>query len=318
MLPFGITEAMPNKNRKMNRCRHHRIILFTTVLLILFPLPAFAGKFKVVIVYDGDTIKAIGNGQEIKARLLGIDAPEIFKGKLKPGQPLSEKARKYLSGMVLNKRVNIDSYGLDVHERILAKVFVDGKNVNLEMINAGMAEVNRDRAPPGSDLALFRQAEKEARAAKRGIWAQGDDYISPKKWRKMYYGKTPLPDSVKKDKDRKKLLPKKTTVKRIHFEIGKESEKVMVHLGNYSPPEVFNLDGKNPRIVVDIGNVSSWGGKHRIPVDGRLIKRIRTYLHPKSEKLRIVIDLNFIPSEGSSIVKVYDASKNIYWIAIRK
>ena len=48
----------------------------------------------------------------IKIRLVGIDAPETAKGKRKPGQPYSQKAKKYLAGMVLNKVVDVKGYGL--------------------------------------------------------------------------------------------------------------------------------------------------------------------------------------------------------------
>jgi hypothetical protein len=39
------------------------------------------------------------------------------------------------------------------------------------------------------DLEPYWQAEKEARKAKRGMWALGDKYISPKEWRKMQRAK---------------------------------------------------------------------------------------------------------------------------------
>jgi len=48
--------------------------------------------------------------------------------------------------------VDIKSYGQDRYGRTLAVVFVDGKNVNLEMIKAGLAEVYR--GPPASSLDL--------------------------------------------------------------------------------------------------------------------------------------------------------------------
>jgi endonuclease YncB( thermonuclease family) len=36
-----------------------------------------AGQFKVVPVYDGDTVKAIAHNITIKARVVGIDATKI-------------------------------------------------------------------------------------------------------------------------------------------------------------------------------------------------------------------------------------------------
>ncbi len=57
------------------------------------------------------------------------------------------------------------------------------------MVKAGLAEVYRGKPPHGFDLAPYRNAEREARAAKRGVWSLGSEYISPKKWRKMQKGK---------------------------------------------------------------------------------------------------------------------------------
>ena len=65
--------------------------------------------FKVIRVYDGDTIKAVGHDIEIKVRLVGIDAPETSKGKRKPGQPFGRKAEKHLAALILNKVVDIKS-----------------------------------------------------------------------------------------------------------------------------------------------------------------------------------------------------------------
>jgi endonuclease YncB( thermonuclease family) len=66
---------------------------------------------------------------------------------------------------------------------------VDGKNVNYEMIEAGLAEAYRGKHPRDFDPMPYRQAELQARNASRGMWSQGDKYISPKDWRKMQRGK---------------------------------------------------------------------------------------------------------------------------------
>ncbi len=85
-------------------------VLFT--LLFILPLIVHAGQFKVIRVYDGDTITALENGKKIRIRLVGIDSPEMSRGK-KPGQPFCQKSQKYLSWLVLNETVKIKSYGLD-------------------------------------------------------------------------------------------------------------------------------------------------------------------------------------------------------------
>ncbi len=121
----------------------------------------------------------------VTVSLAGIDAPETSKGKRQPGQPYSRKAKKHLAGLVLNKVADIKSYGFDRYDRMLGVIYLDGQNINLEMVKAGLAEAYRGKAPEGFDTTIYLEAEAEAREAKRGMWSLGDDYISPRQWRKM-------------------------------------------------------------------------------------------------------------------------------------
>ena len=166
-----------------------QINLFLVTFLLVLPTISLAGQFKVTRVYDGDTVKAIGHDIEIKVRLVGIDAPETSRKKRGPGQPYSQQAKKYLAGLIFNRVFDIKGYGLDGYNRILGVIYLEGKNVNLEMVRAGLAEVYRGKPPRGLDIGPYRQAEAEAVKAGRGIWSLGDKYISPKEWRKMHRGK---------------------------------------------------------------------------------------------------------------------------------
>ena len=165
--------------------RIFKITFLLVLSLIILPALTFAGQFKVTRVYDGDTVKAEGYDIDIKARLVGIDAPETSKRKRDPGHPYSQQAKKYLSGLILKKVVEIKGYGLGPYNRILGIIYLDGKNINLEMVKAGLAEVYRGKPPKEFDSKPYIQAEAEASEAKKGMWILGDKYISPKEWRKM-------------------------------------------------------------------------------------------------------------------------------------
>ena len=165
-----------------------KILPFLITLLLSLPTSSPAGQFKVMRVYDGDTMKAEGSDIEIKVRLVGIDAPETSKKKRETGQPYSQQAKKYLTDLILKKTIDIRGYGLDRYNRILGLIYLNGRNINLEMIKTGLAEVYRGKSPRDLDLALFAQAEQEAKRAKKGMWVQGDKYLSPKEWRKMRKG----------------------------------------------------------------------------------------------------------------------------------
>ena len=163
-------------------------LIFSSLIVLILIIPSIspAGQFKVTRVYDGDTVKARGQNIEIKIRLVGIDTPEISKEKRDPGQPYSQKAKKYLASLVSNKSVDIKGYGLDRYNRILGVIYLDNQNINLEMVRAGLAEVYRGKPPKGFDTVPYLEAEKRAREAKTGMWSLGDKYISPKDWRKVH------------------------------------------------------------------------------------------------------------------------------------
>jgi micrococcal nuclease len=78
------------------------------------------------------------------------------------------------------------SYGTDRYGRTLGAVFVGGINANLEMVNAGLAEVYRGKPTGRLNLVPYRNAEAEAKKAGIGMWSLGDKYISPKEWRRIH------------------------------------------------------------------------------------------------------------------------------------
>ena len=95
---------------------------------------------------------------------MGIDTPETAKGKRKPGQPYSQRTKKYLAKMVLNKVVDVKGYGLGPFNRVLGVITSEGRNVNLEMVKAGLAEVYRGegtlQVPSSSVLAGKERGER--------------------------------------------------------------------------------------------------------------------------------------------------------------
>ena len=132
---------------------------------------------RVVKVADGDTITVLdaANNQH-KIRLQGIDAPE-------KGQAFGKASGRFLSGLVAGREVRVAWTKRDRYGRILGTVFVDGKDVNLEMLKAGFAWHYKkfDSTP------AYAQAESEARAAKRGLW-QEKNPIEPEAFRKAKRG----------------------------------------------------------------------------------------------------------------------------------
>lgn len=85
-------------------------------------------------VVDGDTLDVSGVG---RVRLVGVDTPER-------GQPGYENATVFVKSKCLGKTVYLDiddKENKDKYGRILAIVYVDGYNINQELLKRGYAEV---------------------------------------------------------------------------------------------------------------------------------------------------------------------------------
>ena len=100
-----------------------------------------------------------------------------------PGPPYSRLALRFLSDLFRNRPVTLVVYGEDRYQRTLAVLLCNGQDVNHAMIRAGLAEVYRGRTPEGFDKAPYRASETRVRREGRGMWRQGDAYISPIRWK---------------------------------------------------------------------------------------------------------------------------------------
>jgi len=152
------------------------VVKCLTVLLVLC-VSVFAQAqqpVKVVGVSDGDTVKVLtSEKKELRIRLDGIDAPES-------AQPFGSASKKWLSDQVFGKTVQLYPKELDRYGRTVGRIELDGKNVNLASVRAGMAWWYRQYAPTSKEL---KAAEAEARAAKRGIWSE-PRAVAPWEWRR--------------------------------------------------------------------------------------------------------------------------------------
>jgi micrococcal nuclease len=171
----------------MAQCRRIILpILAVFILALALPSPSYAQEYQVDRVINGDTLKVEGDQGKLTVRLVGIDAPAISDLENESGQPFHKAATNHLAGLVQHKTVYIKFYGSDEAGRMMGEVFVRDRNVNIEMVRDGFAEVYRGEPASGLDMGPYWKAEKEAVADKRGMWALGDQYISPREWRRMH------------------------------------------------------------------------------------------------------------------------------------
>jgi endonuclease YncB( thermonuclease family) len=166
-------------------------VFFVVALILCSPWTSWAQVFRVIEVYDGDTIRVTGEDIELLVRLVGVDAPEIWKDVRYAGQPFGREAQAYLASLILNKEVGITGYGYMDNKILLGEIFFEGENINLKMLEAGLAEIPPEGSLPEElDSNPYIEAEGRAKTAPEGIWTLGQDYVSPTKWRENHRSKS--------------------------------------------------------------------------------------------------------------------------------
>jgi len=118
---------------------------------------------RVVTVSDGDTVwvTPLPSGRRMKLRLQGMDAPERC-------QPGGEASTQALRGLLLNQTVEVEVRGQDDHDRGLARLRYQGKDVGAFMVSQGHAWSYRFKRDPGP----YVREEQAARQARLGLFAQ--------------------------------------------------------------------------------------------------------------------------------------------------
>lgn len=124
---------------------------------------------KVVGIADGDTLTCLHNHNQLKVRLQHIDAPEN-------GQAFGQKSKQALAKMAFKKQVTLQISGYDRYQRVLAVVWDGNRNINLALVQQGMAWAYRQTQPQ------YQQAEQTARQKRIGLWVDKNP-INPSDWR---------------------------------------------------------------------------------------------------------------------------------------
>ena len=130
-------------------------------------------KSPLIEIIDGDTVTIKAGSHEYRIRLHGIDCPES-------DQPFGDQAAETLAHLVDPDEVECRLTGADRYGRLVGVLSVDGKSVNLELVEAGLAWWYEQYAPDDEKLA---EAENEVRAVKRGLWVDSEA-VAPWEWRK--------------------------------------------------------------------------------------------------------------------------------------
>jgi len=155
------------------------ILILFILLVVSAPVMSDTLTGRVLRVNDGDFLVVLGAGNaQYGIRLSGIIAPEI-------GQPYGQNSMTNLSDLVTGKYVVVDYARRDRYGRIVGKVLLNGQDMNLEQIKAGLAWHNKETMNEqlAKDWALYAAAEDEAKAAKRGLWNDPNP-VPPQEWQR--------------------------------------------------------------------------------------------------------------------------------------
>ncbi len=146
-----------------------RWCLSVTVLLALHGAGLAADHSgRVVDVLDGDTVHVLtASKQLIRVRLAGIDAPE-------KQQAHGAVAMRTLFALAQDRQVEVVGHKVDRYGRLVGKVLVAHSDINLQMVERGLAwhykQYEHEQEP--QDRQLYADAELRAREQHIGLWAE--------------------------------------------------------------------------------------------------------------------------------------------------
>jgi micrococcal nuclease len=137
------------------------------------PLPDNLPRATVLQVIDGDTLDVVQGRQTVRLRLIGINSPEVdgpYRTEEYFGRQASARAKALLTDQTVLLETDPSQGGHDQYARQLCHLWLeDGRLFALEMLREGYA-VRYWTTHPHKYVTWYQQAEREARAAQRGVW----------------------------------------------------------------------------------------------------------------------------------------------------
>ncbi|MCP4700856.1 MAG: nuclease [Gammaproteobacteria bacterium] len=152
---------------------------FAIILLLLSGHAGAAREYegRAQKIIDGDSVDVLTKDRQIiTVRLSQIDAPERE-------QAFGKESGRSLSDLLIDKELRIIEENVDNYKRIVGRVYAGELDAGAEQIKRGMAWVYTQYT---NDPKL-NELEKQARAAKRGLWSEPNP-VPPWKYRRAENG----------------------------------------------------------------------------------------------------------------------------------
>jgi micrococcal nuclease len=117
-------------------------------------------------VIEGDSITIISKGKEVEIRLFGIDTPEKT-------QAFGQSAKNFTGAMASRGEIRAEPITKDQYGKTVAMVFVNGINLNEQIVSQGFGWVYRQDCKE-SYCADWLKLESNAKASQKGLWADAN------------------------------------------------------------------------------------------------------------------------------------------------
>ena len=152
------------------------IIKFFFSLILLWSSVDLEAKLQaagaqVLRVIDGDSITVKVDQTNYRIRLAEIDAPEM-------DQAWGEESKLALKEKLDNEKVGLEVIDVDRYGRLVARIFLNGRHINREMVSEGHAWVYLEYLRDDSLI----PHEAAATAKQLGLWSS-EGAIAPWQWR---------------------------------------------------------------------------------------------------------------------------------------
>lgn len=138
------------------------VFLYFLLLILTFGFERADAQLAVNLVncHDGDTCEfQKPNGQRIKVRLDGVDAPEI-------GKPFAKEARDFARSFLSGRDVQLSCSGKSFHRRV-CRVSVQGQDLGQALVSQGLAW-----DAPKYSKGEYKMDQYKAMVVRRGLWEQ--------------------------------------------------------------------------------------------------------------------------------------------------
>ena len=187
------------------------------ILLFILPILTFAGQLRIIRLVNGDTIVVNYKGKPEKVRMLCVNTPESVHPNRKENVPMGKVASDYTRDRLKGKYVDLEFEGpiRGRYGRLLAYIFVDGINFNLELVRKGLSPYYTKYGLSQKYDKEFREAEGYARKHELNIW--GDPKLTQKylklksKWG-QYRSKVSAPPTTVQTKEWKYVASRNSKV----------------------------------------------------------------------------------------------------------